>query len=66
MNVYLLGNLAGRAIVAYLLVWLTMFVFSRFRWQEAFRRTHRWYGLASAVALFAPPLAIALAHGEIA
>jgi Ca2+/Na+ antiporter len=63
MSVYLLGNLAGRIIVAYLLVWSTMFVFSRFRWQEAFRRTHRWYGLASAAASFAP--AMALANGEI-
>lgn len=39
---YLLGNLLGRAIVSYVLVWLVLFLLSRFNWRLALVRSRRW------------------------
>ena len=53
MSAYLVGNLVGRLLVSYALVWLVLWLlFSQRRWREAFRKTHRWYGLLTIAAVF--------------
>lgn len=48
---FVLGNLVGRAIVSYLLLWLLWFCVSRFDWRRAFVRSRRWYSMVALVAL---------------
>lgn len=52
MSAYLLGNLAGRLLVSYGMVWMVMLLVSRIDWRNSFRRTHRWYGLASIATVY--------------
>lgn len=67
MSAYLVGNLLGRLFFSYVFVWLLMFIVaSRFEWRQAFRRTHKWYGLLTVVALFAVGIAGALRQGGVA
>ena len=66
MNTYLIGNLLGRLLISYGLVWLVMFLlFSRFNWRTAFSKTHAWYGLLSVTILFGLGLASALNQGTL-
>jgi len=66
MTTYLIGNLLGRLLVSYGLIWLVMFVlFSKFRWRTAFDKTHAWYGLLSVVIPFGLGLASALNTGRL-
>ena len=51
MNAYMIGNFVGRILVNYLVVWLVLFLFSRFNWRRAFRQVHSWYGLFSVILL---------------
>lgn len=48
---YLLGNLAGRAVVSYLLVWFVCWLFGRFDWRLALRRSVRWYSFLAVLVL---------------
>ena len=48
---FVLGNLLGRLLVSYALVWLVLFLASRFNWRLAFARSKRWYSLLAVVAL---------------
>jgi len=48
---YILGNLLGRAIVSYVLVWVICFLFSRFQWKLAFKRSRRWYSILAVILL---------------
>lgn len=48
---YVFGNLVGRALVSYALVWVVCWLASRFSWRAAFRRTARWYSMAAIVVL---------------
>lgn len=48
---FILGNLIGRAVVSYALVWLACWLASRLRWREAFARSVRWYGVLAVAAL---------------
>ncbi|QCB47233.1 hypothetical protein [Hydrogenophaga sp. PAMC20947] len=50
-TLYVLGNLLGRAIVSYGLVWLVCWLFSRLDWRLAFRRSRRWYSVVAVVVL---------------
>jgi formate/nitrite transporter FocA (FNT family) len=59
MSAYVFGNLAGRLFISYLVVWIGMLLVSRVNWRSAFRRTLRWYGVASVTAIFALGLAVA-------
>ncbi len=52
MSAYLIGNLIGRLIASYLVVWVVLFIATKFDWRLAFRRTHKWYGLLAIAALF--------------
>jgi len=65
MSLYLIGNLLGRLAISYALVWLVIWlVFSHREWRAAFRKTHRWYGLVTVVALFAVGIAASVANGR--
>ena len=48
---YVLGNLVGRALVSYLLVWVACLATSRFDWRMAFTRSRRWYSVLAVVLL---------------
>lgn len=48
---YLLGNLAGRAVVSYLLVWFICWLSGRFDWRTALRRSVRWYSILAVLIL---------------
>ena len=48
---YVLGNLFGRAIISFLLVWLVCLFASRLNWRLALVRSRRWYSLLAVVAL---------------
>jgi hypothetical protein len=52
MTLYLAGNLLGRLVVSYLIVWIVMLFVARFDWRAAFRRSIRWYGILATLALF--------------
>jgi len=52
MTLYLAGNLFGRLVVSYLVVWIVLFLVARFDWRLAFRRSVRWYGILATLLLF--------------
>lgn len=53
MSLYVLGNFLGRLAVSYALVWLFMWlIMSRLNWRQAFRNTHRWYGVLAVIVIF--------------
>jgi hypothetical protein len=52
MTAYIIGNLLGRLVASYLIVWLVMFAVSNFDWRIGLRKTHRWYGIVSVVVVF--------------
>jgi hypothetical protein len=60
MSAYLIGNLLGRLVVSYALVWLVMFLCTRLRWRNAFRHTHRWFGVLGIGVIFLLGVAISV------
>jgi hypothetical protein len=52
MTLYAVGNLLGRLLLSYLIVWLVSLVFARGDWRAAFRRTTRWYSILGVLILF--------------
>ena len=60
MDAYIVGNLVGRLVLSYLLVWLLMLVFSRINARRAFQKANRWYGVGMTLVLFTAGLAAAL------
>jgi hypothetical protein len=52
MTSYIIGNLLGRLLASYIIVWLAMFTASNFDWRAGFRKAHRWYGIVSVVIVF--------------
>lgn len=48
---YILGNLIGRALVSFLLVWIVCLLVSRLDWRKAFARSRRWYSVLAVLAL---------------
>jgi hypothetical protein len=62
---YILGNLVGRALVSYVLVWLVCWLFSRFDWRLAFKRSKRWYGVCGVIALTLLGMASVLSKGVL-
>ena len=48
---FVLGNLLGRALVSYVLVWVACFLASRFDWRLAFTRSRRWYSILAVIVL---------------
>jgi len=49
---YVIGNLLGRLLFSYLLVWFICFLASRFNWRAAFRKTRRWWGILCVIIVF--------------
>jgi len=41
--IYILGNLVGRTVISYLLVWLFYLLINKFKWRIAFKQSTRWY-----------------------
>ncbi|WP_129641534.1 hypothetical protein [Peristeroidobacter agariperforans] len=61
MTAHLLGNLIGRFLLSYALIWLVMFlILSRLNWRDAFRRTNHWSALIATTTTFLIGL---IAHG---
>ena len=61
MTAYLLGNLIGRFVLSYAVIWLVMFLMlSRLNWRDAFKRTNHWSGLVATTTTFLIGL---IAHG---
>ena len=52
MDIALAGQIIGRIILSYLVVWLIMFFVSRFNYKRAFYHAHRWYGFIILVIVF--------------
>lgn len=52
MTLYLLGNLVGRLVASYLIVWLVLLLIGKLDWRKAFRGTRRWYAILAVVVLF--------------
>ena len=63
MSAHILGNLLGRFVVSYALIWLVMLILARFNWRDAFRRTHHWSGLVATTTIFLIGLIAAQADG---
>ncbi|MDX9996146.1 MAG: hypothetical protein RBS28_12560 [Rhodocyclaceae bacterium] len=60
MSAYIIGNVLGRLVASYALVWLVMFIGTRLRWRNAFRNTHRWFGILSIGVIFLIGVAISV------
>ena len=60
---YVLGNLLGRALVSYVLVWIVCWLASRFNVRQAFRRSLRWYSLLAVAVLALLGLGAAISGG---
>jgi hypothetical protein len=52
MSSYLVGNLLGRLLISYVIVWIVMLLMSRIDWRKSFQRTHRWYGVMSIATVY--------------
>jgi hypothetical protein len=53
MSAYALGNLVGRFVLSYALIWFVMWLMlAKLNWRDAFRRTHHWSGLIATTTLF--------------
>lgn len=62
---FILGNLLGRAVVSYILVWLVCWAISRFNWRVAFKRSTRWYSLLAVVLLALLGMAVPFSKGGV-
>ena len=66
MSAYLIGNLFGRLVVSYAIVWVIVWLlFSHRRWRDAFRNTHRWYGLTIVAVIFLLGVFVSASQGRI-
>lgn len=54
---YLAGQIVGRLLASYALVWLGSFALARGDWRQAFARTRRPWGLAAVLLVFLMGLA---------
>ena len=52
MDLALAGQVAGRILISYVIVWLLMLIISRFNIKAAFYHAHRWYGFILLTLLF--------------
>lgn len=48
---FILGNLLGRALVSYAIVWFVCWAACRWNWRAALRCSGRWYNLLALVVL---------------
>jgi len=52
LSLYLVGNLIGRLLMAYLVVWLVCLALARGNARAAFARSRRWPAVVALVVLF--------------
>jgi hypothetical protein len=53
MNAYLIGNLIGRFVISYALIWLAIWLLpAKLSWRAAFRRANHWTGLIATTTIF--------------
>ena len=57
LSLYVLGNLIGRLVMAYLLVWLVCLALARGNRRGAFTRSRRWPAVLAVLVLFGLGLA---------
>ena len=57
LSLYVVGNLLGRLLMAYGLVWLVGLALSRGNWRAAFARSRRWPAVLGVLVLFGLGLA---------
>lgn len=66
VDAYFVGNILGRLIMSFTLVWLVMFLFfSHFKWKAAFGRSVKWYGLLSVTVLFSLGIVAGVTQGTL-
>jgi predicted acyltransferase len=59
MDLFSIGNVLGRAVLVYALIWLVLYLLVAKRdWRAAFRHTGRWYGVLATITLTALGVAI--------
>jgi len=53
MDGYIIGNIIGRLLMSYIIVWVVIFfVFSKLDWKTAFKKSIRWPGILATAILF--------------
>jgi hypothetical protein len=52
LSLYVLGNLLGRLLMAYGIVWVVCLVLARGDWRMAFARSRRWPAVLAVLVLF--------------
>lgn len=62
---FVLGNLLGRALVSYALVWVICWLVSRFNWRMAFKRSGRWYSVLAVVLFTLLGMGAAVSRGNL-
>ena len=60
---FILGNLLGRGLISYFLVWLILWLFSRLNWRLAFKRSRRWYSVLAIVLMTLLGMGAAVVRG---
>jgi len=55
MSVYIISNIIGRALFAYLFVWLICLAISKFNYKNATNKAHSRWGVISVATTFALP-----------
>jgi hypothetical protein len=60
---FILGNLLGRALISYALVWLLLWLISRLNWRVAFVRSGRWYSVLAVVLMTLLGMGAAMVRG---
>lgn len=56
MDMYVIGNVVGRLLLSYVIVWLFNWVFSRFNYQQSIKKTHSKYGYIAIALIFILPI----------
>jgi len=56
MSAIIMGNIIGRALFSYLIVWIAFYLFSKFKYKCAFRATLTVKGCTAIGLIFALPI----------
>ena len=60
---FILGNLLGRGLISYGVVWLILWAFSKLNWRLAFFRSRRWYSVLAIVLMTLLGMGVAVVRG---
>lgn len=60
---FILGNLLGRSLISYGVVWLILWVFSKLNYRLAFVRSRRWYSVLAVVLITVLGMGAAVVRG---